>query len=153
MQHARLPCPWDFPRWSGLPFPSPGNPPDPAVEPGYPTLQEDSLPLSHLGGPWKGKDSPHPGTRFNHSQLILLKTAGSQDPDARPKGCKKLVRQRPCHGWHHPQCMIWRPGWVCTRPGHRSVQAVACVWVPWWLLQGPFPPPHHRYWLPHKLMV
>ena len=27
--------------WSGLPFPSPGNLPDPGIEPGYPALQAD----------------------------------------------------------------------------------------------------------------
>ena len=30
--------------WSGLPFPSPGELPDPGIEPGSPTLQADSLP-------------------------------------------------------------------------------------------------------------
>ena len=30
--------------WSGLPFPSPGDLPDPVVEPGSPALQADSLP-------------------------------------------------------------------------------------------------------------
>ena len=30
--------------WSGLPFPSPGDLPDPGVEPGSPTLQADALP-------------------------------------------------------------------------------------------------------------
>ena len=30
--------------WSGLPFPSPGDPPAPGIEPGSPTLQIDSLP-------------------------------------------------------------------------------------------------------------
>ena len=33
--------------WSGLPFPSPGGLPDP----GSAALQEDPLPLSHLGSP------------------------------------------------------------------------------------------------------
>ena len=36
-----------FPRkeyWSGLPFPSPGDLPDPGTEHGSPTLQADSLP-------------------------------------------------------------------------------------------------------------
>ena len=35
-----------FPRqkyWSGLPFPSPGDLPNPGIEPGSPTLQADSL--------------------------------------------------------------------------------------------------------------
>ena len=30
--------------WSGLPFPSPGDLPEPGIEPGSPTLKTDSLP-------------------------------------------------------------------------------------------------------------
>ena len=30
--------------WSGLPFPSPGDLPDPGIKPGSPTLQADALP-------------------------------------------------------------------------------------------------------------
>ena len=40
----------DFSRqeyWSGLPFPFPGDLPDPEVEPRSPVSQADSLPLSH----------------------------------------------------------------------------------------------------------
>jgi len=33
--------------WSGLPFPSPGDLPDPGIELTSPALQADSLPLSH----------------------------------------------------------------------------------------------------------
>ena len=35
--------------WSGLPFPSPGDLPDPGVEPGSPALQADALPSEPLG--------------------------------------------------------------------------------------------------------
>ena len=35
--------------WSGLPFPPPGDLPDPGIEPVSPALQVDSLPLSHQG--------------------------------------------------------------------------------------------------------
>ena len=35
--------------WSGLPFPSPGDLPDPGIEAGSPALQADSLHLSHWG--------------------------------------------------------------------------------------------------------
>ena len=31
--------------WSGLPFPSPGDRPDPGIEPRSPALQADSLPI------------------------------------------------------------------------------------------------------------
>ena len=37
--------------WSGLPCPSPGDLPDPGIKPGSPTLQADSLHLSHQGSP------------------------------------------------------------------------------------------------------
>ena len=35
--------------WSGLPFPSPGDLPDPGIEPGSPALQTDAL-LSEPSG-------------------------------------------------------------------------------------------------------
>ena len=37
--------------WSGLPFSSPGDLPDPGTEHMAPALQVDSLPLSHPGSP------------------------------------------------------------------------------------------------------
>ena len=37
--------------WSELPFSSPGDPPDPGIEPKSPALQADSLTLSHQGNP------------------------------------------------------------------------------------------------------
>ena len=37
--------------WSGLPFPSPGDLPDPGVKPGSPTLQADALPSEPPGKP------------------------------------------------------------------------------------------------------
>ena len=39
--------------WSGLPFPSPGDLPDPGIEPGSPALQADSLPSELPGKPLK----------------------------------------------------------------------------------------------------
>ena len=44
-----------FPRqeyWSGLPFPSPGDLPNPGIKPTSPVWQADSLPLGHLGRPY-----------------------------------------------------------------------------------------------------
>jgi len=37
--------------WSGLPFPSPGDLPDPWIKPGSPALQADSLPSETSGKP------------------------------------------------------------------------------------------------------
>ena len=45
--------------WSGLPFPSPGDLPDPEIEPVSPALQADALP------------SEPPGKRFGDSQGFL----------------------------------------------------------------------------------
>ena len=42
--------------WSELPCPLPGDLPDPGIEPAFPaapTLQADSLPLSHWGSPMR----------------------------------------------------------------------------------------------------
>ena len=45
--------------WSGLPFPSPGDLPDPGIEAGSPTLQADALP-SEPPGKWsKVKKDPY----------------------------------------------------------------------------------------------
>ena len=37
--------------WSGLPFPSPGDLPDPRIEPRSPALQADTLPSEPPGKP------------------------------------------------------------------------------------------------------
>ena len=42
--------------WSGLPFPSPGDLPDPGIKPRYPALQAEALPSNPLGvhpSPWQ----------------------------------------------------------------------------------------------------
>ena len=42
--------------WSGLPFPSPGDLPDPVIKPGFPVspaLQADSLPSESPGKPYR----------------------------------------------------------------------------------------------------
>ena len=41
--------------WSGLPFPSPGNFPDPEIEPRSPALQADALPSEPWGSPHSSK--------------------------------------------------------------------------------------------------
>ena len=40
--------------WSGLPFPSPEDLPDPGIEPGSLALQTDALPSEPPGKPCKG---------------------------------------------------------------------------------------------------
>ena len=38
--------------WSGFPFPSPGDLPDPGIEPGSPTLWQTLYPLRQQGSPY-----------------------------------------------------------------------------------------------------
>ena len=50
--------------WSGLPFPSPGDLPDPGIEPRSPALQAGALPSELPGKPWNTqknytKKDPH----------------------------------------------------------------------------------------------
>ena len=45
--------------WSGLPFTSPGDLPDPGIEPMSPALQVDSLPSEPPGKPQNGTRDPH----------------------------------------------------------------------------------------------
>ena len=50
--------------WSGLPFPSPGDLPDPGIEPRSPTLLADALPSEPPEEPqeyWSGLPCPPPG--------------------------------------------------------------------------------------------
>ena len=64
--------------WSGQPFPSPGNLPNPAIEPRSPALQADSLPAEPQGKPKNtgvGEpfpspvDLPHPGPKLGSPAL------------------------------------------------------------------------------------
>ena len=47
--------------WSGLPFPSPGDLPNPGIEPKSPALQADSLPAEPPGKPCKAQGSSYRG--------------------------------------------------------------------------------------------
>ena len=61
--------------WSGLPFPSPGDLPDPGNKPGSPTLQANSLPSDYQGslveeaGEWQWRS---PWQSFSLSPLSPL---------------------------------------------------------------------------------
>ena len=55
----QAPLSMGFPRqayWNGLPFPSPGDLPDPGIEPGLPALAVGSLRTMSLGKPCSGED-------------------------------------------------------------------------------------------------
>ena len=54
--------------WTGLPFPSPGDRPNPGIKPGSPALQADSL-LTELQG--KPKDTKVKVKSLSHVRLLL----------------------------------------------------------------------------------
>ena len=60
--------------WSGLPFPSPGDLPNPGIKPGSPALQADSLP----------SEPPDKGVKLS----IILKLSSHF------KACERLVKSK-----------------------------------------------------------
>ena len=60
--------------WSGLPFPSPGDLPNPGMEPVSPALQADSLPSELPGKPW-GNSQPITSRKMGTS---VLKPEGNE---------------------------------------------------------------------------
>ena len=50
--------------WTGLPFPSPGDLPNPGIEPRFPALWVDSLPLSHEGSPFNFSTNTLPSAKM-----------------------------------------------------------------------------------------
>ena len=53
--------------WGGLPFPSPGDLPDPGMEPRSPTLQADALPSEPPGKPMESLKIEKQGLSWWHS--------------------------------------------------------------------------------------
>ena len=72
---------WEY--WSGLPFPSPGDLPDPGIEPGSPALQADSLPTEPPGKPF-----------LYCVSYLTSKNIISDGKDKMGKGLDKLPSQR-----------------------------------------------------------
>ena len=59
--------------WSGLPFPSPGDLPDPGIElecPMSPALQAGPLPLSHWGSTLETKVIINLPSKLGHSECV-----------------------------------------------------------------------------------
>ena len=52
--------------WSGLPFPSPGDLPNPGTEPRSPTLQADSLPAEP-----QGKTDKHKFSLYHRYSMLI----------------------------------------------------------------------------------
>ena len=67
--------------WSGLPFPFPGNLPDPGIKPGSPALQAYSFCLSHQGSPYRIVKAKEKVKSLSRVQFFaILGTAAYQAP-------------------------------------------------------------------------
>ena len=104
--------------WSGLPFPSPRDLPEPGIEPGSPVLQADSLPAEPPGSsaspackcgryktcrfdpwvrktPWRRKWQPtpvfFPGESFGQRSLVGYTPWGRKESDITEHTTHKLV--------------------------------------------------------------
>jgi len=64
--------------WSGLPFPSPGDLPDPGIELGSPSLQADALPSEPPGKPLELEDRTIEITQSGKQKLDLQKSESEQ---------------------------------------------------------------------------
>ena len=105
-------------RWeyrSGLPFPPPGDLPDPEIEPASPespALWADYLPLSHQEARGRGPKQP-----LNPCCIWLCHSTGrySQDSDC-PKTEPKLQKIK--RFWHLPDLctLFWRVSHACSTP-------------------------------------
>ena len=114
-----------FPRqeyWSGLLFSPSGDLPDPGIEPAFPILQADSLPLSHLGSSGSYGNSTFnywskPHTVYHTSQTFFQFSSAAQL-------CLTLCGPLDCNP---PNSSV-----------HGIFQARILEWVAIFLLQGIF---------------
>ena len=70
----QAPLPMEFSRqeyWSGLPFSSSGDLPNPGIKPRFPALQADSLPSEPPGKPYPKGTSPAAGRGKSQGQLLI----------------------------------------------------------------------------------
>ena len=84
--------------WSGQPFPSPVDLPNPGIEPRSPALQEDSLPADPQGKPKNTRVS----SLFLLQQLFLI-----QESNWGFLHCRRIFYQLSYQGSHHKVDMLF----------------------------------------------
>ena len=92
----QAPLSMGFPRqehWSGLPFPSLGDLPDPKIEPASPALQADSLPLSHQARTQSNR-SKHEGHPYSFLQKGGREGRKVDGKDGRKNGGRKEGKKK-----------------------------------------------------------
>ena len=104
--------------WSGLPFPSPGDLPNPGIEPGSPALQADSLPSEPTGKPEKWVLSPNVGFGW----LWTLVNGPSPPPQILPATCLARVVGAPLSfsGSRQPTQVCGESPWASASERHQN---------------------------------
>ena len=128
--------------WTGLPFPSPGDLPDPGIEPGSPTLQADALPSEPPGKPcdgeadgkahWYLRGPPFLGEKARLREVRSLAQGhpagnGKCHTLGRPEGGTCEATTWPCRVGIQASCCGYEP--ACTR-GSRLPGAPTCAASP-----------------------
>ena len=70
--------------WSGVPLPSPGDLPDPGIEPRSPTLQADALTSAPPGKPFKYKNTVSQKTSYRDTELNISDIQRFQREERKP---------------------------------------------------------------------
>ena len=101
--------------WSGLPFPSPGDLPDPGIKPESPTapaLQADSLLLSHRGSRTGGRNGKLSGENQKTFWQDFIWRFGNTNEK---RLCSYLSRQALDSTLKGKQSLCWISEWVSSR--------------------------------------
>ena len=96
--------------WNGLPYPSPGDLPDPGIEPGSPALQADSLPSEPLRRPLMYKFIQQP---MNSSYSTGLRPDLSSPPTVLSTSVIETTLPR-AHAHTHTACTRAHTHTACT---------------------------------------
>ena len=83
--------------WSGLPFPSPGDLPNPGIEPGSPALQADAFRLSHQIISPEVPQLERNCSKIRHCSQVLKRPKG---PRGLQSTRKKARYAFPCNGYN-----------------------------------------------------
>ena len=130
---SQAPLSMRFPRqehWSGLPFPSPVDLPDPRIKPRSPIFQTDSLPSCHQGNQIRTNAS-HSSTREPTNQILAEKAKWVAvchlflwRQERRRKASERIPQERVGSGWVEERCE-----WENLKPVYFLVFFFWAMWI------------------------
>ena len=115
--------------WSGLPFLSSGDLPNPGIEPRCATLQADSLPAEPPG---------KPNNTGVCSLSLLQGIFPTQESNQGLQPCKRILYQLRSQGSpilenvylfiHFPPCKLWKSTHQCPRAENKFLKEITGPW-------------------------